>query len=320
MPRKSDKILEGVQSSYGPPRREIRSFYVNNAVSNAVNNLMEMRAFRNFVPWGAGALRHGVPCVGLIAFLGCFTFLIAPDDNFLPAPPPNTAAASQHSVLPGSGPPTVIIDPGHGGIDDGTKYYGLAEKDVTLDVAQRLERLLDSVRVDTVMTRRDDVYVSLPERAEIANMVAGVNSNAVFVSIHFNQSADENVDGIETYYADEKIPPPTDWTWVGFFDRPEDQALDRGENLAADVQSALASRMMETNRGIKSRSLFVTRHTRMPAILVEGGFLSNKIENQSLRNDSYRERIARGIAAGLLTYIRTTHPSIPLRMATADAQ
>jgi N-acetylmuramoyl-L-alanine amidase len=279
--------------------------------------------------------RHGMPCVGLIVFLGCFTVMVTPDENFIPPPrsgavthlkggssgkevalaPPSTLL---EKVLPGDGKPTVIIDPGHGGIDDGTKYFGLAEKDVTLDVGERLNRILKGLGVATVMTRTDDVYVSLPDRAEIANMEAGTNSNTVFVSIHFNQSAVESVDGIETYYADKKIPPPTDWTWVGFFSRPEDEELDRGENLAADVQSALVSRMMETNRGIKSRSLFVTRHTRMPAVLVEGGFLSNKIENQLLRNDTYRERIAQGIAAGIVTYVRTMHPVVPLRMATAS--
>jgi N-acetylmuramoyl-L-alanine amidase len=285
-----------------------------------------------------------MPCVGLIVFLGCFTFLVAPDDNFMPGRLPDTSAPAlanhasapsqkpepsltlqtappppyDHSVIPASGPPTVIIDPGHGGIDDGTKYFGLAEKDVTLDVAERLEQILKSVHVETVLTRRDDVYVSLPDRAEIANMVAGTNSDVIFVSIHFNQSAVESVDGIETYYADKKIPPPTDWTWIGFFDRPEDEELDRGENLAADIQSALVGQMMQTNRGIKSRSLFVTRHTRMPAVLVEGGFLSNKIENQMLRNDSYRERIAQGIAAGILTYVQTMHPAIPMRMAAAQ--
>lgn len=308
----------------------------------SVNKTMNRRMFRHLAPLGARAFRHGLPCVGLIVFLGCFTFLVAPDDNFVPVRPtaapqhiaarlakqgalaPNFAqtippAPADHAASAASGPPTVIIDPGHGGIDDGTKYFGLAEKDVTLDVAERLERLLKSVRVETVLTRRDDVYVSLPDRAEIANLVAGTNSNVIFLSIHFNQSAVESVDGIETYYADKKIPPPTDWTWIGFFDRPEDEELDRGENLAADIQSALVARMMETNRGIKSRSLFVTRHTRMPAVLVEGGFLSNKIENQLLRNDSYRERIAQGIATGLLTYIQTMHPAMPYRMATASA-
>jgi N-acetylmuramoyl-L-alanine amidase len=261
-----------------------------------------------------------MPCVGLIVFLGCFSFFISPDDNFIPPAPKGASqdktAAAEEKVIPGNGPPTVVIDPGHGGIDDGTKYFGLAEKDATLDVAQRLNLILKSLGVVTVMTRTDDVYVSLPRRAELANIVAGTNNDAIFVSIHFNQSSVESVDGIETYYADKKIPPPTDWTWVGFFDRPEDEQLDRGENLAAYIQSAVVSRMMETNRGIKSRSLFVTRHTRMPAVLVECGFLSNKIENQMLRNDTYRDRIAQGLAAGIVNYIRTMEPAVPLRMAS----
>jgi len=257
-----------------------------------------------------------MPCVGLVVFMGCFTFLVAPDENFAPSP---HSAAAAGNVIPANGTPMVIIDPGHGGIDDGTKYFGLAEKDVTLDVAQRLERVLKALHVDTVLTRRDDLYVSLPERVEIANQLADTNSNIIFVSIHFNQSGAESVDGIETYYADRKIAPTTDWTWLGFFSHPEDEQLDRGENLAASIQNALTSRMLETNRGIKSRSLFVVRHTRMPAVLVEGGFLSNKIENQMLRNDGYRDRIAQGLAAGIVNYMQTMHPaSIPHLASAAD--
>ena len=166
---------------------------------------------------------------GSSSFWAASRSFVAPDDNSDPVRPraPEHAAgglAKQGSApgqilqiapldrpeLAASGKPTVIIDPGHGGVDEGTKYFGLAEKDVTLDVAQRLERVLKSVRVETVLTRRDDVYVSLPDRAEIANLAAGSNSNVIFVSIHFNQSAVESVDGIETYYADKKIPPPTE--------------------------------------------------------------------------------------------------------------
>ncbi len=258
-----------------------------------------------------------MPCVGLIVFLGCFSFLIAPEANFAP-PGHGTATGELRHMVPANGPPTVIIDPGHGGIDDGTKYYGLAEKDVTLDVAQRLEKLLKALRVNTVLTRRDDVYVSLPARVEMANDLAETNSNVIFVSIHFNQSSVESVDGIETYYADQKIPPATDWTWVGFFNHPEDNSLDSGENLAADMQSAMVSRMMLTNRGIKARSLYVVRHTRMPAVLVEGAFLSNKVENQLLRNDGYRDRIAEGLASGIVNYLRTMQPAPTQHLASAS--
>ena len=267
--------------------------------------------FRLLGRWEPGVVRHGMPCVGLVAFLGCFSFLVGPDANFMPE-------SHDQKVLPEYGPDTVVIDPGHGGIDDGTKYYGLAEKDVTLDVGQRLERVLKTLHVETVLTRRDDVYVSLPERVEIANRLADTNRNVIFVSIHFNQAGAESVDGIETYYADRKIPPATDWTWLGFFSRSDDQQLDRGENLAADIQGMLASRMQLPNRGIKSRSLFVVRHTRMPAVLVEGGFLSNKIENQMLRNDGYRDRIAQGLAAGIMAYTQTMHPALPPRLASAS--
>jgi N-acetylmuramoyl-L-alanine amidase len=279
--------------------------------------------FRQFWDWAAGREAHGFSCVGLIVVLGAFSFLVTPDENFMPprasAPGAKSAPPEQQPIAV-NGPPTVVIDPGHGGIDDGTAYFGLAEKNMTLDVAQRLERILHALRIETVLTRHDDIYVSLPDRAELANRVADTNTNVIFVSIHFNQSAVESVDGIETYYADKKIPPPNDWTWIGFFDHPDDLGLDRGANLAADIQSAVVGQMSHTNRGIKSRSLFVTRHTRMPAVLVEGGFLSNKLENQLLRNDSYRERIAQGIASGIVTYFQTAHPAIPLRMATASSK
>jgi N-acetylmuramoyl-L-alanine amidase len=222
-------------------------------------------------------------------------------------------------MQPIAGPPTVVLDPGHGGIDDGTKYFGLAEKTMTLDVALRLEKILTAHHINTILTRREDVYVSLPARAEIANKVWESNSNVIFVSIHFNQSAVESVDGIETYYADQKIPPPNDWSWIGFFNHADTGDLDLGQNLAAAVQGTLASRMGLTNRGIKARSLYVTRHTRMPAILVEGGFLSNKVENEMLHVDGYRDRLVQGLAAGILSYVATMHPG-PSSSLTATLQ
>ena len=267
--------------------------------------------------WKAGLVRNAVPCVGLVVFFGCFSFIIAPDPNVAPSPGQKIAEAPAKESTPTNALPTVVIDPGHGGVDEGTAYYGLAEKDLTLDVAQRLERILQSVRISTVLTRHDDQYVALPARVAVANQI----QNAIFVSIHFNQSRSEPVDGIETYYADQKLPPAPDWTWVGFFNRPEEPALDNGENLAADVQASLASRMLIPNRGIKSKALYVVRHTRAPAILVEGGFISNRLENQMLRNDSYRERLATAVAAGIVTYIQTTHPATAVpRVASLDAR
>jgi len=282
------------------------SFPVNHLVTRG---RLQLPSFLR--PW---LLRNSLPCVGLIAFAGCFTFLIVPEDNFAPVPRP--PGAQQLHLQPVAGPPTVVLDPGHGGIDDGTKYFGLAEKTMTLDVALRLQKLLTSNHVNTILTRTEDVYVSLPARAEIANKVWESNSNVIFVSIHFNQSAVESVDGIETYYADQKIPPPNDWSWIGFFNHPDVGQLDLGQTLAADIQGTLAARMGLTNRGIKSRSLYVTRHTRMPAVLVEGGFLSNKVENEMLHVDGYRDRLVQGLAAGILTYTSTMHPGTSPTLVT----
>lgn len=264
-------------------------------------------------------MRQGLPCVGLVVFLGCFTFLVAPDNNLVPKPfsqGRTVAEALSQKPLPLNALPTVIIDPGHGGIDEGTAWYGLREKDLTLDVAQRLQRLLGELHIPTALTRTSDTYVSLPDRAEFSNR----RDNALFVSIHFNQAAEESINGVETFYADQKLPPAQDWTWIGFFNHRDEPALDNGENFAASVQTTLASRMLIPNRGIKSRNLYVVRHTRAPAILVEGGFLSNKLENQSLRNDAYRERLATALATGIASYIQTTHPLIPMQTKLASAE
>jgi N-acetylmuramoyl-L-alanine amidase len=252
-------------------------------------------------------MRHCIPCVGLVVFLGCFTFIIVPDSD---------DPASQNRPAPASDAlPAIVIDPGHGGTDEGTKYYGLAEKEVTLDVARKLERTLQNFGFQTTLTRRDDRYMSLAERVAIANKV----ENSVFVSIHFNQSTAGNVTGAETFYADQKLPPSQDWTWVGFFSRADTPSLDNGETLAGFIQASLVTRMDAVNRGINSQALYVVRHTRAPAALVEAGFISNSMENQLLRDDAYRQRLANSIAEGIMSYVRTTRqPGAPGKLASAQ--
>jgi N-acetylmuramoyl-L-alanine amidase len=229
--------------------------------------------------------------VGLIVFLGCFSLVIVPDTENPPSPKP----------LFSDGLPTIIIDPGHGGIDEGTQYYHLAEKDITLDTALRLEQTLQSFNFHTVLTRRDNNYVALADRVAVANKI----ENAVFVSIHFNQCSDAGVGGVETFFATEKLPPSEEWTWVGLFNHADTPKLDNGEALAGFIQASLVQRMDATNRGIKSKALYVVRHTRAPAALIEAGFISNALENQLLRDERYRQRIADSIGEGILNYVRT---------------
>lgn len=235
--------------------------------------------------------KNSLPCVGLVVLGGCLTLIVMPDD----APPSSKEVPSERARTE---MPTIVVDPGHGGRDDGTKWRGVGEKEMTLDVGLRVERLLKQSGFPTVMTRRDNVYVTLEERARIANQLA----DALFVSIHFNSDPTGNSSGIETFYARQKEPPAAEWTWIGLFNRPDPVENDTSEVLAGAVQTALGTRTQAKSRGIHSCNFYVVHHTRCPAILVEGGFISNVFEAQLLSYDQYRETLAQGIVEGVLTY------------------
>jgi N-acetylmuramoyl-L-alanine amidase len=242
-----------------------------------------------------------MPCVGLIVLGGCLTFLVAPDEQpFFENPTPH------------SGFPVVVLDPGHGGRDDGARGNGLVEKELTLDVVTRAEKLLNQFGFQTVLTRSDDTYVGLAERAAIANRI----DNAIFVSIHFNHAYGGS--GIETFYASQKIPPEAAWTWVGFFNKPTPVSTDNGETLAGFIQASMVMRTEATNRGIRGRPLYVVRHTRAPAALVECGFISNPFEARLIANTEYRDRLAKALAEGVMSYTKS-RPRVTPPPAIAQA-
>jgi N-acetylmuramoyl-L-alanine amidase len=197
--------------------------------------------------------------------------------------------------------PTVVLDAGHGGKDEGAQSQGLVEKDLTLDVTQRTQKLLQQFGFKTVLTRGDDTYVSLTERAAIGNRI----DNAIFVSVHFNHAFTGASTGVETFYASEKVSPESAWTWVGFFSKPEPLPVDDGETLAGFIQASMVMRTEATNRGIKRRPLHVLRHTRCPAVLVECGFISNPLESRIIANAEYRDRLAKSIAEGVMSYTKS---------------
>ena len=237
-------------------------------------------------------MKNAMPCVGLVVLAGCLTFIVAPDDG------PSIESQIEAALNPF---PTVVIDPGHGGKDDGARGNGLSEKDLSLDVALRVEKILKPFNIPTVLTRRDDTFISLEERAAIANRL----DNAMFVSIHFNHAHDRISTGVETFFAKEKVLPEASWTWVGYFNKQDAATLDNGETLAGFIQTSLVMRLDAVNRGIKGRPLYVVRHTRCPAVLVEGGFINNPLEAQLISNAEYRERIARAVAEGIMSYQKT---------------
>jgi len=193
----------------------------------------------------------------------------------------------------------VVIDPGHGGQDSGTAKAGIFEKDLTLDVALRVERLLQRQGVATLLTRRGDIHVSLADRVRMANE----QRNGVFVSIHFDDAARPAATGVETYYAAHQVSNPVRAAfWLPFRRTPPDSANLESQSLASFIQEALASHTQAVNRGTAPQQFFVLANVRHPAALVEGGFLTNADEISKLATDDYREKIAAAIRDGVMNY------------------
>lgn len=194
----------------------------------------------------------------------------------------------------------VVIDPGHGGQDSGTMVGGVLEKDLTLDVAQRVDRLLQAQGLATVMTRVGDSYVSLAERAALTTRVP----DCILVSIHFNEGNKQVSSGVETYYADHQIVPGKPLvSWLPFLQRAAFQMPNaESQSLAGFVQEALVAQTQAVNRGTKAEQFFVIANVTGPAILVEGGFLTNKDDIAKLSSMDYRERLATAISEGIFRY------------------
>ncbi|MFL6589527.1 MAG: N-acetylmuramoyl-L-alanine amidase [Chthoniobacterales bacterium] len=197
----------------------------------------------------------------------------------------------------------VVIDAGHGGQDSGTVKAGMVEKDLTLDVARRVERLLQQRGLITVLTRADDTYVSLQDRANIGNN----QPESVFVSIHFDdagRSAAKSANGIETYYATHPVSVPDRIvSWLPFLQRTSSTPPNvESESLAGFVQQALIAHTQAADRGTRAQQFYVIANVRQPAVLVEGGFLTNKDEVQKLANAEYREELAIAISDGVMQY------------------
>jgi len=194
----------------------------------------------------------------------------------------------------------VVIDPGHGGQDSGTMKSGLVEKELALDVAHRVERHLQDRGLVAVMTRADDSYVSLQDRTTIANS----QPESVFVSIHFDEAGRSAATGIETYYAAHPISfPDRVASWLPFLQRTSSEPPNvESQSLAAFIQESAVARTQAMNRGTRPQQFFVIANVHQPAVLVEGGFLTNKDDAIKLTNAEYREQMAAGIAEGILQY------------------
>lgn len=168
----------------------------------------------------------------------------------------------------------ICIDPGHGGAQPGAVYGGLMEKDATLQIARKLARNLREIGHEVIMTRDNDATVTLRKRCDISN---AANADA-FISIHLNAAVARSANGAET------------WRW------PNNKS-----GLAESVQTELVAAIGAKDRGVKTTSTFyVLKHTRASALVVECGFMSNNKERARLFEDDYQEKIAAGIAKGIV--------------------
>lgn len=172
---------------------------------------------------------------------------------------------------------TVIVDAGHGGKDKGGSWGKVYEKHLALDTAFRLERYLKKKGYRVIMTRSRDEYLTLAKRVSIGNKY----KNAIFVSIHANKASRSGAAGIETFYYGSE-----------------------GRKLGQAVQDKMISKVKAKDRGNKYGSYYVLRKSKIPAILAEIGFVSNRTERERMKSGYYRDAVAKAIADGISKYDR----------------
>jgi len=172
---------------------------------------------------------------------------------------------------------TVVVDPGHGGRDTGAftrrRRPQLLEKDLALDVGQRVAVKLREANFRVIVTRRDDRFIALDDRVDCSNSYR----KSVFIAIHFNDSSRRSASGPEVYHNGRG-------TW----------------DLAARMERYLAAMPGAENRGVKTAGYRVLRKSRGPALLVECGFLSNPREANRCANPVWRDQVAERIARALI--------------------
>jgi N-acetylmuramoyl-L-alanine amidase/putative methionine-R-sulfoxide reductase with GAF domain len=256
---------------------------------------------------------------------------------------PNAAEAEKNKLAIVVPPPTkedlqlrarvpkmrIVVDAGHGGWDLGTVgRRGLLEKDLVLEISQRLGKLLESrLGTEVIYTRPDDNYITLDERASIANQ----SQADLFVSVHANYSDLPSARGVETYYTNFFSAPGSkdvDTHSPAGVPKPVTASLsaadlheriEQSRRLAASVQRSLYGTLSVENpglrdRGIKEAGFVVLTESAMPGILAEVSFVSSPTDEQKLRSDGYREQIAEALYRGIAKYAVASHA---VRVASA---
>jgi len=197
---------------------------------------------------------------------------------------------------------TVVLDAGHGGYDKGQMSRYGAEKDFALDVARKLRPLLQAKGLRVIMTREGDYFVPLEVRAKIANSAR----NSIFVSIHFNATNDDpNATGFEIFSFTPRGAPSTSDANVNarsFNAQPGSSVDAQSMALSACIYHSVLGQLREYDRGIKRARFAVLRLTKVPAVLIECGFLTERGESKLISNKDWRAKLAGAIGIGIESY------------------
>ncbi|MBS0603556.1 MAG: N-acetylmuramoyl-L-alanine amidase [Verrucomicrobia bacterium] len=180
--------------------------------------------------------------------------------------------------------PLIILDAGHGGTDEGAKVNTFMEKKLTLTTSLLIKKHLEELGYRVIMTRSRDAYLPLQRRVSIANKTKG----SLFVSVHFNSSPSTEAQGVEIFY----------------FDSKEMWRARASKRLANCILHRIVDQTEAVSRGVKQGNFHVIRETDMPAVLVEGGFITNRDERAKLRDRAYLDRLAVGVAQGIDKYMK----------------
>jgi N-acetylmuramoyl-L-alanine amidase len=235
--------------------------------------------------------------------------------------PPATNSSGKFSVARqlGLGVSRVVIDAGHGGQDPGASAFGISEAELVLDVALRLEKLLQQQPgIEVVLTRRTNDYLSLEERTEIANREGA----DFFLSIHANASANAAASGVETYFLNFALNPQAEAVAARenaasgktMSSLPDiikaitlNSKLNESRDFAGSIQRALVRGLRPGNKtvkdlGVKQAPFMVLIGAAMPSVLAEISFVTNRQEARRLKSASYRNSIAEALLDGILRY------------------
>lgn len=213
---------------------------------------------------------------------------VSPVPSVVPKIPPTVAPQKKVAQAPQEKikeQRLVVLDPGHGGYDLGAHMAACDEKSLALSTALLAKKYLTELGYRVILTRSRDIFMPLEQRTQIANETKG----KLFASIHYNAAKNPIAKGVEVFY----------------YVSADKFRTGASKKLAARVLSKIVDKTVAESRGIKEGNYYVIRETKMPAILIEAGFMTHPEELHLLKDINYRDKIARGIAEGIDSFFKT---------------